>query len=326
MATIDAELFPHLIDIIFAHADRAALISLRGVSSAFLKRSDARLFEHIGIHYQEGAAHLRFVDGSRLPSLPNQNPSLGSDDAVGALPQVLRPKLQQTRAVDVYSPVIQINGILNYHIAALPLAVVRRRGPRAHLLGFTLFADTYVDSFALPSHHVMSASRWMQDAPPDLRRAIVTLSCDLDLPFGRRTEVAVPMSKKELVVIFAPTRDGRPVFGETFMLDEIQFNIWGGVNITLVIIGFTTVRRRPPSYSPSEYELDMGCDDPSNNKNSSMVLRGAPTRLEKGLEETKEKMAKAWREDNPYTKLRLLTREEWEAELREDEAGKYITA
>lgn len=325
MATINAESFPHLIDTIFALADRAALISLRGVSSAFLKQSDARLFQHIGIHYQEGAAHLRLVDGSRLPSLPNQNPSLGSDDAVEALRQVLRSKLQQTRAVDVYSPVIQINGILDYHIASLPLAVVRKPGPRAHLLSFTLFADAYVDSFALPSHHVMSASRWMQDVPPDLR-PIVTLSCDLDLPFGRRTEVAVPMSKKELVVIFAPTRDGRPVFGETFMLDEIQFNVCGGVNVTLVGIGFTTVRRRPQSYSPSEYELDMGIDDPSNNTHSSMVLRGAPIRLEKGLEETREKMAKAWREDNPYTKLRLLTREEWEAELREDEVCKYITA
>lgn len=89
MPVIDGEYYPNTIDTIFSHADRAALIALRAASSSFRDRSDACLFEHISIHYQEGAAHLRSVNGTRLPSprlpsLPILLPFLGRAEAATA--------------------------------------------------------------------------------------------------------------------------------------------------------------------------------------------------------------------------------------------------
>ncbi|BEJ17990.1 hypothetical protein CspHIS471_0702670 [Cutaneotrichosporon sp. HIS471] len=46
---LDAERFPHLIDLVFAHADRAALLSLRTASKDFSTHADACFLHHIRV-------------------------------------------------------------------------------------------------------------------------------------------------------------------------------------------------------------------------------------------------------------------------------------
>ncbi|BEJ13935.1 hypothetical protein CspHIS471_0311090 [Cutaneotrichosporon sp. HIS471] len=282
---IDAAAYPHILDAIISHAVPSALIALRAGSTSLRDRVDAIFFEHIGVHYQDSAAHLRAVDGSRLPSLPIPNPASWSPETKAALARFAQ-QATHVRAVDLYAPIPAVLSLLHPE-------VVRRRGPRAHLIGHQLKAVTYVDSM-----RGEKSARAIHDAfntgglPRDQERSVITLQW----VWGDRLMFPIPKAR-DVVFVLEPTihrRNRYPDIGSVENLaigpELVTFVQWVGAEQM-------PTSRRDRWIGPS------------------------PTLWQMFRRHLEDKMGQTSVEGARAAEVRFISHEEWAAE-----AGKYVIA
>lgn len=300
---IDAAAYPHILDAIILYADRGALLSLRAGSTAFQHRVDAVLFEHIGVHYHDGAAHLRAVDGARLPTLPILNPSSGSPATEAALARFAQ-QAAHVAAVDLYAPVPAV-------LALLRPAVVRRRGPRAHLIGCQLRADTYVDSVWGGPGSAGTGDALGIELPPALPRSVVTLGWEL----GRRVAIPAPRAREAVIILDPTVVPGHERWLLPLPARALAHLAAGPERVT--VVGWAPLLL-PRVQMPVPSREGRVVDIPDEMLGTHVTSAGEQWRLGDWLESYMDRAKCKW---SHRGEVRYLSHAEWAAE-----AGKYVAA
>jgi hypothetical protein len=301
---IDAAAYPHILDAVISSADRSSLLALRAGSTAFRDRVDAVLFEHIGVHYQDGAAHMRSVDGARLPSLPIQNPASGSRETAAALARFAQ-QATHVHAVDLYAPVPAVLSLLHPK-------VVRRRGPRAHLIGCQLRAHTYVDSMWGGASGIAGSDALdIEDLPPGLERSVITLGWEL----GRRVAIPAPRAREVVLVLDPSVAPGRGLYLLPLPAHALSKLANGPERVT--VVGWAPLLL-PRVQLPVPSRDGKALDVPPDMMDTQVQSAGEWWLLGDWLEDYMERARRKW---SLCGEVRFLSHAEWAAE-----AGKYIVA